>query len=237
MSYAALICIFLAGCGGGNSSGGGAIIQANGNTPAFVPPAGITAHIEKIDTSACPELAVYLTVNDENSLPVLNLDNQNFEVLDDGVSQIFDSFYREIVTESIVFSMALDYSLSLEDPDIWKVEEAASYFINELFSMTNSNQLDNWGEIIKFVQNVQLMQEFTKIKSDLLTGITTVSQDRINGKKNTGLYDAIGYSINRLTEFRNNSPESIPEKSVLIVITDGLDNASVVYTKYRRNCP
>ena len=221
--------VFLAACGGGGSSGGSfTASQASG--PAFIPPPGITANIVKIDASLCDSIAVYVSVNDENSQTVLNLTEQNFQVFEDGMIQTLTDFsYEDFITESIVFSLALDYSLSLSDQDLSKIEEAASYFVNQLYSVTSANQLDNWGEIVKFVKQSEVLQAFTNSENDLIAGIEAEYQDRLDGKKGTGLYDAIGNSINRLVEFRNFPPAEIPERSILIVITDGKDNFSDFY--------
>lgn len=226
--------VFLVACGGGGGSSGGSntVAAAPAEDPVFVPPAGISANITKIDTSACPELSVYVSVANEKSQTVLNLNAQNFQLLEDGILQDLTSFsFEDIVTESIVFSMAMDYSLSLTDQDLLKVEEAASNFLAELFSVTSSNQLDNWGEIVKFVTDDEVIQSFTNDKDKLLAGIEAPSQLRLNSQHFTGLYDAIGNSVNRLIEFRNNPPTDIPEKSILIVITDGYDNNSVEYDR------
>ena len=72
------------------------------------------------------------------------------------------------------------------------------------------------------------MQEFTNIEDDLIAGIETLPAER--GVTGTYLYDAIGNSIGSLTAFRNAPPtDNIPKRSILIVITDGLDTASKVY--------
>jgi hypothetical protein len=228
------LCFFLAACGGGGGSSGGSntVDSAPAEDPVFVPPAGISANITKIDTSACPELSVYVSVSNEKSQTVLDLNAQNFQLLEDGILQDPTSFsFENIITESIVFSMAMDYSLSLTDQDLLKIEEAASNFITELFRVTSSNQLDNWGEIVKFGKDYEVIQSLTNDEDALLSGIDAPSQLRLNSQIHTGLYDAVGNSINRLIAFRNKPPTDIPERSIVIVITDGKNNDSVEYTK------
>jgi len=231
-------CLFLAACGGGGDSSGSFSPSTAPSTqppttpstqsPPVLPPPGITSHIVRIDPSVCPEIAVYVSVTDQNNETVLGLTDQNFQLLEDGVEQLpLDVTYAENISESIVFSLTMDYTLSLNDPDLIKVEEAASYFVNELFRITSTNQLDNWGEIVKFVRQSETTQGFTNVESDLIAGIEAPFADR--GITGTYLYDAIGNSIGSLTAFRNSTQDVIPKRSILIVITDGLDTASKVY--------
>lgn len=47
----------------------------------------------------------------------------------------------------------------------------------------------------------------------------------------TALLDAIGFSINKTVELRNKTPEEQhPEKTIFIITTDGMENASREYT-------
>ncbi len=227
MSLMATLCVFIAACGGGSSGGG--TTAAPAAVPLFTPPPGISVNITKIDTASCPEIDVYLSVTNEQSQTMINLTAQNFDLLEDGVQQALTSIsFENIITESIVFSMAMDYSLSLSDQDLLKIEEAATYFVNELFNVTSTNLLDNWGEIIKFVKDSEVIQEFTNDKAELLSGIDSPSQLRLISQAHTGLFDSIGTSIDRLIDFRNNPPTAIPDRSILIVITDGKNNDSVL---------
>jgi VWFA-related protein len=239
LGWIVAFCVFLAACGGGGDSSGSFSApstppstqpptQPSTLPPTVLPPPGISAHIVRIDPSVCPEIAVYVSVTDQNNETVLGLTEQNFQLLEDGVEQLpLNVTYAEDISESIVFSLTMDYTLSMEPGDLLNVEEAASYFVNELFRLTSANQLDDWGEIVKFVRQSEIMQEFTNVQDDLIEGIETPAADR--GVSGTRLYDAIVNSINRLVEFRNAPPAVIPERSILIVITDGLDTASEVY--------
>jgi uncharacterized protein YegL len=226
--------LILGGCSGDGSSSTTTGPQPPSPTdpsqpqpPPVIPPPGVTVRITGIDATACPDVAVYASVTDETNATVLGLTEQNLQLFEDGDEQIIDVSYEDIITESIVFSLVMDYSLSLTDEDLVKVEEAAISFITELSNLTSSNKLSNWGEIIKFVRNIEVMQDFTTVKEDLLEGIKTQPQER--GLTGTSLYDAIGNSIPKLIDFRNSAPADIPERSIMIVITDGLDLDSTTY--------
>lgn len=50
---------------------------------------------------------------------------------------------------------------------------------------------------------------------------------------NTALYDAIGRTLVTLMESREKTPASIPDKTLILLITDGEENASLEYTHDR----
>jgi len=225
----------LTGCGGGGN--GGSIFPKEipaGPQPAFIAPEGITTTIIKFDTTNCPEIGFFVSVNDENSDPVEGLTDQNFLVTEDGNVKVIKRINELAnVAEPIIFSIAMDYSYSLTDQDVINSENAAAFFVNELYDLTSP--LVSWGEIIKFIQDSEVTQAFTDNKDDILSAIVSdpqdpIIQDRINRVRGTGLYDAIGKGIDNMAAFRTATP-GLPTRSILIVVTDGKDAFSTTYTK------
>ena len=219
LSLFLILTVTVTGCGGG---GGGGSDDDNTSQSAppepFVPPAGINTKILNIDTAACPEVTVYFSVDDqEKSEPVKNLTDQNFQVLEDDSPKVIKDWGElDNVSEPIVFSMVLDYSVSVTDQDLINVEDSATFFVNELFDLTDP--LSNWGEVTKFARSSEVIESFTDDKNQILAGIAAPYPAR--GITGTRLYDAIGLEIEEMVTFTGATP-GLPERSILIVVTDG----------------
>ena len=232
LSLFLILSVAVIGCGGsGGGSGGNGGNGDNGDDnpePPFVPPAGISTRIIKIDTVACPEVDVYFSVYDqENGEPVRLLTDQNFQVIEDGSAKVIKEWYElDDVSDPIVFSMVLDYSVSVLDQDLINIEDASTFFVDELFDLTAP--LLNWGEITKFARDSEVIQPFTDDKNLILAGIAAPYPDR--GTTGTRLMDAIGLEIEEMVAFRGATP-GLPERSILIVVTDGKDDSSQIYNQ------
>jgi VWFA-related protein len=222
LSLFLMLAVMATGCGGGGggSSGGGG--DNDSDDEPFDPPAGIITKIVSIDTEDCPEVTVYFSVNDqESSEPVRALTDQNFLVTEDGDTKAINAWGElDDVSEPIVFSLVLDYSVSVTDQDLVNIEDATTTFVNELFDLTAP--FLNWGEITKFARNSEVIQNFTDDRDEILDGIVEPYPDR--GVTGTNLYDAIYLEIEEMVNFRANSMSALPERSILIVVTDGKDD-------------
>jgi hypothetical protein len=207
--------VAVAGCGGDDNS--------SPNAP-FVPPQGIDTRILGIDTDDCPEVTVRFSVNDlRTSDPIRGLMEEDFQVIEDGSAKVIkESFELDDVSVPIVFSIVLDYSISVLDGDLINVEDAAAFFVNGIFDMTDP--LSSWGQIRKFSSNSEVTQEFTDVRDSLLDGIAAPYQNR--GEKGTDLYGAIYDEIQAITDFRGTT-SGLPERSILIVETDGRHNPPI----------
>ncbi len=228
-----IFAVTIAGCGGssgGSDGGGGAGTNTPQNPPPdpFVPPVGINAKIVNIDTTACPEVTLYFSVSDQqNGQPVRNLTDQNFQVTEDGSPIVIKDWgVRDNVSEEILFSMVLDYSVSVTDQDLINVEDSATFFVNGLFDLTDP--LSNWGEITKFARNSEVIEPFTDDRNLILAGIAAPYPPR--GITGTQLYDAIGLEIEEMVTF-SGATSGLPERSILIVVTDGENDSSTIYNQ------
>ena len=166
-----ILTIFVMGCGGGGGDSIPVVPPPQTNPPPveppveppFAPPEGIYTKILRVDTVVCPEVAVYFSVNNEKSEPVDGLTDQNFQVLEDGSEKIIKNWNQFTdISESIVFSIVMDYSVSVLDQDLINIENASTLFVNELFDQTSP--LLNWGEIRKFARTSKIIQPFTDDK-------------------------------------------------------------------------
>jgi hypothetical protein len=233
LSLFLILTVTVTGCGGGSSGGssgdGGGGNSSNEEPPEpFVPPEGILTKILNIDTASCPEVTVYFSVTDqENGEPIRSLTDQNFQAIEDGSSKVIKDWGElDNVSEPIVFSMVLDYSVSVTDQDLINVEDSATFFVDELFDLTDP--LLNWGEITKFARNSEVIEPFTDDKTLILDAITAPYPAR--GTTGTQLYDAIGLEIEEMVTFIGATP-GLPERSILIVVTDGENDSSVIYNQ------
>ena len=229
LSLFLILAVMAIGCGGGSSGGSGG--DGNGDNGSgdepFDPPAGILTKILNIDTAACPEVTVYFSVSDqETGEPVRDLNDENFQVIEDDTSKVIKDWgILDNVSKPIVFSMVLDYSVSVTDQDLINVEDASTFFVNELFDLTAP--FLNWGEITKFARTSEVIEPFTDEKDSILDGIAAPYPDR--GITGTNLYDAIFLEIEEMVNFRATSVLALPERSILIVVTDGEDDNKGIY--------
>jgi hypothetical protein len=225
---AASIFFVIVGCGGGGGNGGtstGGTTPTTPTTPPFTVPQGITVRIAKIETFNCPEVTALVSVTDNQSgAAIKNLTEQNFQVTGGtGTVLPLTGFLEQAVTEPIVFSLAMDYSLSLEDTDVTAMEDATIGFLQEFYLSTTP---ESWGELIKFSIPIEVMQDFTTDENLLVAAVRAPFAGRDPSIKGTALYDAIGKALEDIVAFRTGpgAPANIPSQSFAIVLTDGIDN-------------
>jgi Ca-activated chloride channel family protein len=151
------------------------------------------------------EVALHATVVDDQRHLVTNLDRPAFTVFEDGVRQATTSFHRDDVP--VAMGIVIDNSGSMREKRN-KVNEAVLNLIRA------SNPNDEMF-IVNFSQDSYLDQEFT---SDI--NLLQRALQKVSAQGSTALYDAIIASAVHL----KNNPRV--ERKVLLVITDGRDNAS-----------
>jgi Ca-activated chloride channel homolog len=149
------------------------------------------------------------TVRDRQRRFAAGLREQDFDVYDDGVLQSIRLFQHEDV--AVTVGLVVDHSISM-GPKLAEVTAAAKSFVqfsnpeDEMF-VVNFNERVSMGlpGAIRFSND-----------SNVLGG--AIWRFPANGE--TALYDAIAKALERLQEGRH-------DKKVLLVISDGGDNASV----------
>jgi Ca-activated chloride channel homolog len=151
------------------------------------------------------EVILHATVVDEQRHLIPNLDRSTFSVFESGVPQTITSFHREDVP--VELGIVIDNSGSMREKRD-KVNEAVLNLIRE------SNPEDQIF-VVNFSQDGYLDQDFTS-DVNLLRG----ALQKVSMQGSTALYDAIVASSVHL----KNNPRL--DNKVLLVITDGRDNAS-----------
>ena len=151
------------------------------------------------------EVLLSCTVIDEKGKPVLDLKREDFHVWEDGVPQTTNSFQHQDLPVSM--GIIVDNSGSMMDKR-GAIRTAA------LDLMRESNPKDA-AFVVNFSDRAFLDQGFTSDLSALDRGLS-----RFDSMGPTAMYDAVAASADEL------SKHAKQPKQVLLIITDGADNAS-----------
>jgi VWFA-related protein len=151
------------------------------------------------------EVILHATVVDEQRRLVTSLDRTAFTAFEDGVPQTTTSFHRDDVP--VAMGIVIDNSGSMREKRD-KVNQA----VLNLIRASNPN---DETFVVNFSQDSYLDQDFT---SDI--DLLQKALQKVSTQGSTALYDAIVASAVHL---KNNTRV---DRKVLLVITDGRDNAS-----------
>jgi Ca-activated chloride channel family protein len=151
-------------------------------------------------------VVLHVSVLNDRSVFVPGLMEENFRVLEDKVEQKLSVFKQEDVPVS--FGLVVDNSGSMRDKRP-QVNAAAITFVK------TSNPQDE-GFVVNFNDDYYLDTEhdFTSDLTEMRTAL-----ERIDARGSTALYDAVIGSLDHLKK-------GTRDKKVLLVVTDGEDNAS-----------
>lgn len=152
-------------------------------------------------------VVLHLSVIDKNGSLITKLPQSAFRVYEDGTEQQIRRFQREDVPVSL--GIVIDNSGSMRDKR-QKVEAAA------LALVKSSNRADEVF-IVNFNDDAFLDVPFTNDLKKLEEGLT-----RIDSRGGTAMRDALSMSIDEIRE------KAKRDKKVLLVITDGNDNTSLI---------
>jgi Ca-activated chloride channel homolog len=152
------------------------------------------------------EVVLNATVLEGNRL-VPDLKKENFEVFEDGVKQNIISFQHTDVPVSIALVVDNSGSMSRKRPAVNK---------SALDLIEASNPQDE-AFVVNFSDEAFIDQEFTADVNKLRDGLS-----HIESRGGTALYDAVVASADKLVA------DAKRPKQVLVIITDGEDNASTL---------
>ena len=158
----------------------------------------LRTNVEEVELSA--------TVLDGTRL-VPDLKKSNFEVFEDGVKQQIISFQHTDVPVSIGLVVDNSGSMARKRPSVNK---------SALDLIEASNPQDQ-AFVVNFSDEAYIDQDFTSNVSKLRDGLS-----HIESRGGTALYDAVVASADKL------AADAKRPKQVLILITDGEDNASTL---------
>jgi VWFA-related protein len=152
------------------------------------------------------EVALNCTVLEGNRL-VPDLKRENFSVIEDGVKQALISFQHSDLPVSIAIVVDNSGSMSRKRPAVNK---------SALDLILASNPMDE-AFVVNFSDEAFIDQDFTSDVNRLRDGL-----GHIESRGGTALYDAVVASADKLVA------DAKRPKQVLILITDGEDNASTL---------
>jgi len=184
--------------------------QQQPKPPAAQPPAvqEDTGTIFRSDTRL---VVLHTTVVDKNGHLVTDLPRDAFTVYENNVVQPIKSFKREDVPVSM--GLIIDNSGSMRDKRA-KVEAAS-------LTLVKDSNKDDEVFVVNFNDEAFLDnphgKDFTNDLKELQEALT-----RIDSRGGTAMRDAIRMSIDHLKE------KSHKDKKVLVIVTDGNDNSSVI---------
>jgi VWFA-related protein len=150
------------------------------------------------------EVVLNCTVLDGNKL-VQNLNRDNFEIFEDGVKQKIVSFQHTDLPVSIGLVIDNSGSMSRKRPAVNK----------SALDLIQASNPDDEAFVVNFSDEAFIDQEFTSNVNKLRDGL-----GRLESRGGTALYDAVVASADKLVA------DAKHPKQVIILITDGDDNAS-----------
>lgn len=153
-------------------------------------------------------VVLHATVLNQNHQPVAGLDQSAFQIYEDGSPQTIETFRQEDLPVTV--GLVIDNSTSMR-PKRAEVQTAALAFARSS-NPKDQHFLVNFNEHVTFGLPANL--PFTEDLTQLEKALGTISA---NGK--TALYDAVAAAL-------EHSKQGKRDKQVLIVVSDGADNAS-----------
>jgi Ca-activated chloride channel homolog len=173
--------------------------------PGYNPP-GQSADQNKKISIATDLVALHATVTDDRGQFVPDLKSENFRVFEDKIEQKLSVFSRSDIP--VTMGLVIDNSGSMREKRA-QVNEAALTFVK------TSNPQDE-AFVVNFNDEYYLdtNEDFTSDATELNEALS-----RIDTRGSTALYDAIVGSLDHLKKGHK-------DKKVLLVITDGNDDAS-----------
>jgi VWFA-related protein len=186
--------------------------QATGNqTTGNQVPGNPGAGLEKQDNGVyvlhanVDEVLLNCAVMDARGQPVLNLSRDNFRVWEDGVPQTVNA--AQHLDLPVSMGILIDDSGSMRDKRA--AVNAAAY------RLLNASNPQDEAFVVNFSDRPYLDQGFTTDRVALSRGMA-----RTDPAGTTALYDTVAASADELARHGKN------RKQVLLIITDGADNAS-----------
>ena len=138
---------------------------------------------------------------------VQNLKKDNFQVFEDGVKQAIISFQHTDLPVSIALVVDNSGSMSKKRP---AVNKAA-------LDLVEASNPEDEAFVVNFSDEAYIDQDFTSNVNKLRDGLS-----HIESRGGTALYDAVVASADKLVA------DAKRPKQVLVIITDGEDNASTL---------
>ena len=157
-------------------------------------------------------VSLNVTVMDSTNRYIIDLDQADFNVFEDGVKQDLTFFNRR--QQAVALSLLLDSSASMEE-NMETLQKAATNFVHRL-------KPSDLAQIVDFDSRVQIRQPFTSNQADLEAAILQTAPGG-----STSLHNAIYIALKELAKIRATTDEDV-RRQALILFSDGEDTSSLV---------
>jgi Ca-activated chloride channel family protein len=157
-------------------------------------------------------VSLNVTVTDPGGHYVTDLDQDTFQVFEDGVKQDLTFFTRTQLP--IALAILLDTSASMEDK-LSTAQEAAAGFARRL-------RTDDVAEVIDFDSRVVILQPFTNDGVALERAIRNTTAGG-----STSLHNAVYIALTEMKKMRAKSEEEV-RRQAIVVLSDGEDTSSLL---------
>ena len=162
--------------------------------------------------AAVEVVSLNLTVNDTAGRYIIDLEQPEFSVFEDGVKQDITFFTRKV--QPVALSLLIDSSASMEEK-MPVLQAAAINFVNRL-------KPTDLAQVIDFDSRVEIRQAFTADQAKLATAI---NQTASGGS--TSLHNAIYIALKELKKVRAVAEDDV-RRQALVIFSDGEDTSSLV---------
>ena len=173
---------------------------------------GGTAAARQVFKAGTDLVLLNVTVADAAGHLVTGLNQEDFQVYEDGVLQTVTNFSRDPLP--IALSIALDTSTSMERK-LPVAQEAAAGFVRRLTPR-------DVAQIIDFDSQAQILQPFTNDKASLEQAIR-----RTQAGGSTSLYNALYTALSELKGVRGPQTGEV-RRQAIVALSDGEDTSSLV---------
>ena len=157
-------------------------------------------------------VSLNVTAMDPANHYVIDLDEKNFSVFEDGVKQDLSFFTRK--QQPIAMSLLLDSSASMEDK-LATLQTAATNFVKRL-------KTNDMAQVIDFDSRVEIRQGFTSDQNQLQSAIQQTSAGG-----STSLYNAIYIALKELGKVKAGGEDDV-RRQALVLFSDGEDTSSLI---------
>jgi VWFA-related protein len=155
----------------------------------------------KVDTSV---VRLNVGVVDKRGHPIIDLNQSNFDVFEDGVKQQITHFEPTVTPFSVVLMLDMSGS-TLGFRQVLK--QSAARFIDALGP-------DDRVAVVEFNEKPSLRNDFTNKRSIIANSIAVA-----NGQGHTQLFKALDFALDKLAHEKSN-------RKAIIVLTDGVDTSA-----------
>jgi VWFA-related protein len=171
--------------------------------------------VEYLDNSKFPQVQAYVSVSDQNGLPIKNLEVDAFTLIESGVPVTIQDFKPiQNIEQPLSIALIMDTSTSMgsqyQPTPMQKSVEAAKSFVDQL-------QPQDRVAVIKFSDKPEEILSLTEDKTLVKQALDSLQPE----ENKTALYDGIVAGIKTL--------ESQSGRRIIVVVTDGKDTGTGLF--------